>query len=191
MATKPPTMRHGATEGPFGPLTPVTARFEVLLNAMDSVIRCEMDLHDLENFWDPACQHWLRASEEAEEALWTHITALRDLAESMTGDRLDHGDTALLKMTAIIDAALGAEDPCELSAILDDMETVDALLRLPGDSRRVRQVNCLLTMAQVKLFVISDVAGHVILPDDDTPFLYPPTAWPDGAGPAGAGPSPI
>lgn len=83
-----------------------------------------------------------------------------------------------LDMAGMISAALDPADGREMAAVVSDVEARSAALPLPGFDLRARRVNCLLTLAEIKLIMLEDLAPHCLLPEEWPIQIAPGTFLP-------------
>jgi len=161
MAITTATTECAAPEGKCFTPTPISSAFSMLLVALARHIEADRDIEDVD-IWDPAFRPWLTAAEDALGEVMRLIHCIRGQEPIRLEDR------PLLRMTLLIDAMIGSDDPGEFVRLHRLLPRFETLFRCSGATATARRVDRMLVTARTR---IDELASLDTYDDAPTPEL--------------------
>lgn len=144
---------------PYNP-TPIAVAFSALMVALPVHIEAEREIEDVD-VWDPAFSNWLTDAEHAFEAVTTQLSTIASL-EVMRPE-----DMPLKRISLLIDAMIGSEDPDGFRSFYVLLPKFEALFWRSGSSDAAQHANEMLEAARAHIDTLATLLTYDDLAETD------------------------
>ncbi|WPZ29177.1 hypothetical protein T8A63_16350 [Sulfitobacter sp. OXR-159] len=146
-----PFLAHKADHSHYP--TPLATEFAALLPALARHIEAEREIEDVD-IWDPAFRSWLTDAEHAFTDVTTHLSTIASIDLTCSDDK------PLKRMSMLIDAMIGSEEPQTFMQFYRLLPRFEHLFYCDGTSLAIRHRNVMLRTARAHIDTMANLLTY-------------------------------